>query len=158
MRSTAFFMAFLLTTLVITATDATAQDTIYRWVDENGVVHFGDQPNDESVSEIISMKNDGGKSSQAAATPAESVSNQPQGPSVAQQKREARAEKRREAAEQQAAIAEGCAQRRQLVASLEPSPRVMVELEDGTVARMDDNERLEILAEAKAYIAEKCDK
>jgi hypothetical protein len=31
-------------------------------------------------------------------------------------------------------------------------------LEDGTVTRMDDNKRLESLGEAKAYIAENCDK
>ena len=157
MRSATFFMAFLLATLVMTPTDGKAQDTIYRWVDEDGVVHYTNQPNDRAGSEIISMKDDGGESSQATAAPAEPVSNQPTAPSIAQQKREARAEQRRQAAEQQAAIAEGCAQRRQLLARLEPSPRVMVEYEDGSVARMDDNERLEMLAEAKAYIAEKCD-
>ena len=158
MRSTKFFMAFLLASLVTTATDAAAQDTIYRWVDEDGVVHYTDQPNDKAGSEIVSIRDEDIDSSEASAAPAEASDAQPQGPSVAQQRREARAEKRRQAAEQQAAIDEGCAQRRQLVASLEPSPRVMVENEDGTVTRMDDNARLEMLAEAKAYIAEKCNK
>ena len=55
-------------------------------------------------------------------------------------------------------IAAGCEQRYQLVSQLEPSTRVIVEYEDGTVGRLDDNERLEMLNEAKAYIAEKCDK
>ena len=27
-----------------------AQQTVYKWVDEDGVVHFGDAPPDESVS------------------------------------------------------------------------------------------------------------
>jgi hypothetical protein len=34
----------------------------------------------------------------------------------------------------------------------------MVEYEDGTVVRLDDNERLKTLDEAKAYIAENCNK
>jgi hypothetical protein len=33
----------------------------------------------------------------------------------------------------------------------------MVQMEDGTIARMDDNVRLETLNEAKSYIAGNCD-
>ena len=51
-----------------------------------------------------------------------------------------------------------CAQRRTLVSQLEPSSRVMVKMEDGTVTRLDDNIRLETLNEAKTYIANNCEK
>ena len=32
-----------------------AQQTVYKWVDEDGVVHFGDAPPDESVLATITM-------------------------------------------------------------------------------------------------------
>jgi len=156
MRIATIFMVILFATLVLSATQAVANDEIYRRVDENGVVHFGDRPDGQVNSEIIEIKSAPGTNTPAYSAPTATDSNQ-QELSVAQQRRNDRAEKRKEAAEQQEAIAAGCEQRRQLVAQLEPSTRVIVEYEDGNIGRLDDNERLETLAEAKAYIAEKCD-
>ena len=51
-----------------------------------------------------------------------------------------------------------CKNNRERVATLEPVTRVLYEQEDGSVVRMDDNDRLEKLAESKAFIAENCDK
>jgi len=156
MRIVTIFTVILFATLVLSATQAVGKDEVYRWVDENGVVHFGDRPDGQANSEVIEIKSDPGTSVPAYSAPAATDSS-PQEPSVAEQRRIDRAEKRKEAAEQQEAIAAGCEQRRQLVAQLEPSTRVIVEYEDGTIGRLDDNERLETLGEAKAYIAEKCD-
>ena len=36
------FMTVLFATLVLLAADALAKDEVYRWVDENGRVQFGD--------------------------------------------------------------------------------------------------------------------
>ena len=156
MRIATIFTIILFATLVLLAAQAVANDEIYRWVDENGVVHFGDRPDGQTNSEVIEIKSDPGTSVPAYSAPTATDSSQ-QEPSAAQQIRIDRAEKRKEAAEKQEAIAAGCEQRHQLVAQLEPSTRVIVEYEDGTIGRLDDNERLETLAEAKAYIAEKCD-
>jgi hypothetical protein len=156
MRIATILMAIFISILMLSATDAIADDEIYRWVDENGVVHFGNRPDGQAGVEKVDIPEARINSSQPAATTA-SGDTSPE-PSYAQQRRDERAEIRKEAAEKEQAIAAGCAQRRQLVAQLEPSTRVMVRLEDGTVTRMDDNKRLETLAEAKAYIAEKCDK
>ena len=156
MRIATILMAVFISTLVLSATDAIAEDEIYRWVDENGVVHFGDRPDGQAGVEKIDVQENQSSSAQASSAPVSTDANQQ--PSYAQQQRDERAKKRREAAEKEQAIAAGCQQRRQLVAQLEPSTRVMVRLEDGTVTRLDDNERLESLAEAKAYIAGNCDK
>jgi hypothetical protein len=140
------------------APDALAEDEIYRWVDENGAVHFGDRPPENGAAESISIPQSSGVSAQ---TPANSSSNdveeagEPQ-PSLAQQLREERAENRRKKEERDKIVTAACEQRRTLVSQLEPSTRVMVQLEDGTVTRMDDNVRLETLNEAKSYIAENC--
>ena len=159
MRIAIIFMAILIAMLGFLATDAVAKDEVYRWVDEDGVVHYSDLPGGLNNAEPVTIRESGGLSGQAPSTSAQADTNQfgePQ-PSYAQQQRDERAEIRNEAALRAQEIAAGCAQRRQLVARLEPSTRVMVRLEDGTVTRMDDNIRLETLGEAKDYIAEKCD-
>ncbi len=159
MRSTIIFKAVLITTLGLIAADALAKDVVYRWVDEDGVVHYGDLPDGQANAEQVKIRKSRSVNNQASSTPAPAATSQqeePQ-PSYAQQQRDERAKHRREAAEKQREIAAGCEQRRQIVARLEPSTRVMIRLEDGSVTRMDDNERLEALAEAKDYIAGKCD-
>ncbi len=51
-----------------------------------------------------------------------------------------------------------CERSRRVVAKLEPMTRVLVRQDDGTVIRMDDNDRMERLSEEKAFIAENCNK
>ena len=156
MRIATILTTVFISTLLLSAMDAVAEDEIYRWVDEHGVVHFGNRPDGQAGVEKVDIPETRINSSQPAATTASGDTSQE--PSYAQQRRDERAKIHKEAAEKEQAIAAGCAQRRQLVAQLEPSTRVMVRLEDGTVTRMDDNKRLETLGEAKAYIAENCDK
>lgn len=159
MRIATIMFAVLIATLANPATEASAADEIYRWVDENGVVHFGDRPPANATAEILSIQPSTSSDTATApdsdsadpGTPAE-----PQ-PSAAQQKRAERAGKRAELEANEKIIAEACAQRRTIVSQLEPSTRVMVQMEDGTVERMDDNVRLETLNEAKTYIADNCD-
>lgn len=160
MRITKITMTVLFITLPFLATDAMAADEVYRWVDENGVVHFGDQPPQQGDAESVSIPNTSGIEAQPSqdATPANPEALLDPQPTYAQQLRDQRAERRAEIEENDRIIAEACAQRRTLVSQLEPSTRVMVQLEDGTVTRMDDNERLETLEEAKTYIANNCDK
>lgn len=148
--------AVLIVVLAVLATDAGAEEKIYRWVDENGAVHFGDMPPDNAAAEQITVVPDTVSvvppSAGTAGTPAA-----PQ-PSYAEQLRQERAEKRREAEAQQKALDEACAQRKKLVAELEPSPRVIVKNEDGTISRLPDDVRLKTLDEAKAFIAANCNK
>jgi len=157
MRKATFCTVVLMTTFMITATDARASDNVYRWVDENGNVHFSDNPPEKVGAEVVDIQPSSEISPQAAEQPA-SVEEAGQ-PSRAQQQRDERAEKRKEDDERKAALAAGCAQRYELESQLEPSTRVMVkDIETGQVTRMDDNERLKVLGEAKAYIAENCNK
>ena len=157
MRKATFCTVVLMTAFMITATDARASDNVYRWVDENGDVHFGDNPPEKAGAEVVDIQPSSKVSPQQAEQPA-SVADAGQ-PSHAQQQRDERAATRKEDEERKAALAAGCAQRYELQSQLEPSPRVMVKnVETGAVTRMDDNERLKVLGEAKAYIAENCKK
>jgi len=163
MRYVTFYLAIMLAVFVFTATDAKAADEVYRWVDENGDVHFSDQPPKQVKSEVIDIRPSTGIGTQPAEnTNADADTSTPAGaeqPSRAQQQRDERAEKRKEDAEKQSALAAGCAQRYELVSQLEPSTRVMIkDKESGEVTRMDDNERLKVLGEAKDYISKNCKK
>ena len=156
MRFATVLVIVLVTAFMTWAPDTLAEDEVYRWVDNNGVVHFGDRPPEDGVAESVSIPQSAVVSAETTANDAEKTA-EPQ-PSVAQQLRDERAETRRETEERNRVIAEACAQRRTLVSQLEPSTRVMVKMEDGTVTRLDDNLRLETLNEAKTYIAGNCDK
>ena len=157
MRNSTFWMAVLTAAITMAATDATAIDEVYRWVDDKGVVHFGDRQPENTDAEAIDLRESESTGVQPSANPAATADALGEAePSYAQQQRDARAENRKEAAESQAAIDAGCQQRREIVAQLEPSTRVMVRDEDGEVYRLDDNVRLKALDEAKAYIVEKC--
>ena len=144
--------SMLLVVLMLAATEAPAKDEVYRWVDENGVVHFDQLPGEHK--EAMQLDTQSGIDNNQA--PAATEQYQRAEPSLAQQKRDERAALRQEAEELRAATDKACAEARQRVAKLEPSPRVMVEYEDGSVSRLDDEKRLELLADAKAYIAKNC--
>ena len=160
MRNTTVFIAILIATSVLLATDVLAKDKVYRWVDENGVVHFEALPDKQINAERVKIQKSRDRNTQPSSTPASTDTSQQQEPqpSYAQQQRDKRAKKRKEAAEKKLEIAAGCEQQHQLVARLEPSSRVMLKHEDGTVSRLDNDVRLEKLAEAKAYIVENCGK
>ena len=152
--------AVLIVALAVLATDAGAEENIYRWVDENGAVHFGDMPPDNVAAEQIKVTPDVVPAVPPSAATAAADSGNPTEPqpSYAEQLRQERAEKRKEREEQQQQLAKACEQSRKLVAELEPSPRVIVETKDGEVKRLDDDLRIKTLDEARAFIAENCDK
>ncbi|MBT8061064.1 MAG: DUF4124 domain-containing protein [Xanthomonadales bacterium] len=156
--------------LLLAGSAAWSASQIYRWVDDQGVVHFGSivpegveatpvgvRPNTVPSVSAPSVKpsenaepaSEDGAASDAQAAEDESVS-------YAEQRRRARAEKAREQAQQAEKRAKECDLMRRQLAVLEPSPRVMIRGEDGTVQRLDDDKRLEALDETKAFLAANC--
>lgn len=160
MRIAKMMIVVLIMVLASLATDAMAEEKIYRWVDANGQVHFGDTPPGNAATEEVTILQDtvgAAPSTEAAPSDQSKTLEEPQ-PSYAERLREERYEKRKEREEQERVTAEACAQRQTLVSQLEPSTRVMVKMDDGTVTRLDDDKRLEILDEAKSFIANNCNK
>ena len=167
MRIKVIWVFVIATLLLCSVTAASAQEKVYRWVDKNGVVHFEGMASKNTHVEIIDIKH-GTTTVAEPATTAEPASTKPEAtdsaetiepaPSYAQQRRDERAQKRKETAVLQSAVKAGCEQRHNIVAQLEPSPRVLIKNEDGSISRMDDDTRLKTLSEAKAYIAKKCNK
>jgi hypothetical protein len=157
MRISMFFMAVLITTLALSTTQTVAEEQIYRWVDKDGVVHFEPRPKGHVDAQVVELMEAPDYDSQSNPEPSSPYAVNPQ-PSYAQKLREERVHVRKEAAEKQKEMDVLCKNNRDRVATLEPSTRVMYKQEDGTVIRMDDNDRLEKLGESKAFLAENCDK
>lgn len=158
MRITTILVVVFLVTMSTWVADTLAGDEVYRWVDEDGVVHFGEEavapPGAEQVEVTPHTDN-----TLDASLPTDSAETTPPyntESSRAQQQRDERAARQKLYAEQQQQAAAECEKARQRVARLEPTPDILEKLPDGSVTRMDDNRRLTLLAEAKAYIAENC--
>ena len=144
------------------ATDAVAATVIYRWVDDNGVVHFGNQPPIDVQATVVGESSSAPSRVSAPATAAsgEPATEQADGEpelSYAEQRRQERDKRRNEYSEEQRRLRGECEIMRRQRDWVEPSTQVLVEGDDGNPRRLSDEERLELLAEAKAFIAENCD-
>ncbi len=144
---------------------------IYRWTDENGVVHFGDRPPEGQqaqavqVSEFqLSETSDSGPApeeqealSSDTAINAIPAQEEPVPLTAAQARREKMAKDREERREAQAENDLMCQKHSKRVEQIEPYQRVYYTNEQGESVRMDDDLRIELVDESKAYIAENCD-
>ena len=150
-------MVVITTLFLLMAPDAGAFGEVYRWVDENGKVHYGDHPPEKSNAETVAIeKNPGSGVEPLPASPYAVDEAGKKEPSYAEKQRREREERRQSSREAKAEIEEACAERRKVVAQLEPTPRILLRTEDGEVQRMDDDARLKSLAEAKEFLAENC--
>ncbi len=131
--------------------DAQAKE-LYRWTDENGVVHFADtkpegqEVQTQTISEEQPPQGENPYQQGAAAT----------GPTLGEQRREEIAQ-RNEAAEASRANSEAeCAAWQAEVDRLEPNRRVFFTNEQGETERMDDVVRANRVSELKAQISRNC--
>jgi hypothetical protein len=162
MRWTKFTALLLALGLGATAMDAIAETVIYRWVDEDGVVHFGNQPPIDVQATVVNKRSPTPSRGAGRATVA---SSQPQtaqadgGPelSAAEQSRLTRADRRKSYTEKQHKLEADCEIMRRQRDWVEPSPRVLVAGDDGEPRRLSDEERDEMLNEANTFLAENCD-
>ncbi len=149
---------FLCLALSMAAGYTLAADVIYRWVDESGVVHFGDRPPAGVEATIVDARHP--PASQPAPEPDQQDPVEEAAEptlSYAEQRRQERAERRREFNEQQRQNEAECERMRRQLEWVEPSPRVLVNDEDGNPRRLTDQEREDLINEARSFIAENCD-
>lgn len=125
---------------------------LYSWTDENGVVHFTDTKPEGQAAEVRDIPD---ADQQAVARPYQPPATDGQ-PSLAQQRREEIQRSNQQARAEKAIKDRNCAAKRAEVARLEPNRRVFFTNEQGETERMDDVERTNQVAAAKAYIAANC--
>jgi Domain of unknown function (DUF4124) len=145
---------------------------VYTWTDENGVQHFSDRPRADGQSETIEAEEayrPGTADAYAApaetagaAETAEPATSAEAGPaaeeplSAAAARREEQARKREERRAEQAELDRLCAQHRQRLEQVEPSRRVFYTDASGETVRLDDEQRVGLVEESKAFLAKNC--
>lgn len=152
MRKTMIYaIAALFPLALLLSAPAWAQQ-MYKWTDENGVVHFSETPpagQEAEASDIPEGAQPMGQAEMSEPVPGDMHS-------AAQERRDELA-RNREQAQAEAAIRDAeCAAKRAEVASLEPNRRVFYEDASGETVRMDDQVRVDRVAAAKKFIQENC--
>jgi hypothetical protein len=126
---------------------------MYSWTDENGVVHFTDARPDGQAVTVLDIPD--------SEPPADSDLQEQYeaGEDIlpGQQRREEITQRRQEAQVEADANEAECAAMRDRVERFEPHRRVFFINEEGESVRMDDVERADRVAEAKAFIEENCE-
>jgi hypothetical protein len=124
--------------------------TMYKWVDENGVVHFSDKKPPEVQAEQEALPTMKASSSPNPYADAEPVASQ------AEQTRQQIAQKSSEAKARQQAVNAQCSAWQAELSRIEPNRRVFYTNEAGETVRMDDVERVNRVAQLKQQIEQNC--
>ena len=164
-----FLPALLATALCLPGTAAYAAE-VYTWTDENGVTHFSDAPRADGEMDTVDVEEiyrpgsadayaaPAVPSEPTAAATTEAASDAPaEAPkSAAQQRREQIATDRAERQQQQQETERLCQRHRQRLEQMEPARRVFYTNEQGEEVRMDDDQRMGLIEESRAFLAENC--
>lgn len=150
--------------LQILAVSSAQAQQIYTWTDVNGVVHYVDTPdgNPDAVSiEAPEAYKPGSANAypptaDANADAAETADSDEAHLSFADERRKEITEKKQEHRKLQAENEQKCELARNRVENLEPSQRVYFTNAEGETERMDDEERVRLVAEAEAMVAKYC--
>lgn len=151
--------------LVCILSTGAAASEVFMWTDENGIEHYSDIPPDQQDSKIISIHGvpkagtTGAYPQDTASAPAVAdpdANPDADQPSAAEQRREELAERRAERRAEKARLESQCPRYRQLLADTEPARRIIMTNDEGEAVRMSDDQRMEIVNEAKDFIAKNC--
>ena len=139
----------IITSSLLLALSASAMASqVYKWVDEQGVTHFGSQP--PQGQQATSVNTATPQPKQPAQQPA------PTFDSVADPKQaEYDAKVKKDVAHTEAELKKFCESMRSNLAQLSNNPRVEFEV-DGEVRRMTEEERQKQINDAKKSIGENC--
>ncbi|MCO1335393.1 DUF4124 domain-containing protein [Microbulbifer sp. OS29] len=154
----------ILLALLIAATTVTAQaDGIYRWVDENGVVHFGEQPPREAQVEVVKKpKSERYKKWQEEQGSLPSQDRQQVKPLVTQKPEQENQPELRQKELEQVAKAEVatraklCKAHQKDLSTLTTNTRIQAVDENGNRRKLGEDERQERIAKAREQIRENC--
>lgn len=133
--------------LLALSTSAMASQ-IYKWVDDNGVTHFGAQPPQGQQSTTINTSAPPPTSTPSMPAPTADEQPDPEQEAIDKKVKD-------QVAQQEAERKQYCESARTNLAQLENNPRVRVESE-GEMRRIGEDERQERITELKKSISENC--
>ena len=147
-------------------TTVAAATEVYTWTDESGTVHYSDTPRASGAMEALEVEEIYRPGSadaypSPASTPAADAGvtpeEEPPAPlSAAEQRRESIAGERAKRREKQAEMEQQCNLHRQRLEQMEPARRVFYTDADGESVRMDDDRRVALIEESRAFLAKNC--
>lgn len=153
----------VLVSAAITMSHASASQAVYRWVDSDGVVHFGNRAPEGVNATEVALKpgtdESGHPENNADPSPESDTTAgaEEEAPlSVAEQRRQARAEHRQKYNEDRQKMEGQCKTMRAQKDFVDHGPRVLVQDEYGNPRRLNDREREEMLNEANAFLDKNC--
>ena len=138
----------LTSSLLLALSASVMASQVYKWVDAQGVTHFGAQPPQGQQATTINTATPPPKTAEPAATPTFESSADPEQAAIDEKVKQ-------EIATQEAERKKYCQTVRTNLAQLENNPRVRVEV-DGEVRRLNEEERQQRISEAKQAIAKNC--
>jgi hypothetical protein len=129
-------------------------DTIYKWVDETGTVHYGERPPEGVDAELVTV------SSVRSEAPADPYAETREAQAA---QKEANAERMVEASaayeqqqQEQARIEAACAAQKSRLEQLIPRSKILLQNPDGTSRMLGDDERLAMIDESQKFVDENC--
>ncbi|WP_339516128.1 DUF4124 domain-containing protein [Pseudomonas sp. RL_15y_Pfl2_60] len=140
----------LATSLLLAISSTAMASQVYKWVDAQGVTHFGAQPPQGQQSTEINTAVPTPSGKPAVEEPAPSF-NDIADPEQAEIDKKVK----QEVAAKEAERKQYCTDVRTSLAQIENNPRVRVEI-DGEVRRITEEERQQRIAETKKAISENC--
>ena len=137
-------MFFLTASLLVGLSPMCMAGQVYKWVDAQGVTHFGSQPPPGGQATTV-IKPSPSAAKPAAPPPAGAIGDQK---AIDQQVKQ-------QIAEQQAQLKAFCEQTRTNLAQLQNNPRVREDVE-GEMRRLTEEERRQRIDETRKQIEEHC--
>ncbi|QGZ30075.1 DUF4124 domain-containing protein [Stutzerimonas stutzeri] len=133
--------------LLLALSGSVTAGQVYKWVDAQGITHFGAQPPQGQSAETLNT----------ATPPPRPVATAPEQPDLSgdSEQRRIDSQVKRQVAEQEAERQRYCTTLRTNLAQLQNNPRVRMET-DGEVRRLNEEERQGRISETQQKIAETC--
>ncbi|MBT8050096.1 MAG: DUF4124 domain-containing protein [Gammaproteobacteria bacterium] len=162
-KLTAKDYAVAMLALAMTASLQAQATEVYKWTDENGVVHFSDMKPADTDSQNLEVDDRTGFSKAVEAAPRMNTAQATEEAAVEEQELTAAQQRRNEIAQARDAVRlerlekqQWCDKHRKRLIEMEPARRVYTYDEDGEQVRMDDDTRVALIEESRNYLAENC--
>lgn len=130
---------------------------IYKWVDDNGVIHFGDRPPQQARASVETIDPQLRQSGVGPGGTADSgLEVNEQGETLAQQRREEISQTREESRLSQEQLQSACDYHRKELARFEPARRITYTNDEGEVVRLDDDQRMALVETSRGFLDQYC--
>lgn len=128
-------------------------ETVYKWTDAQGTVHFGERPPEGVDAELVTVA---GANESSAVDPYAEAREKLTTPAEARQKQEEEAKQREQQQQEAARMAAACEAHKARLEELIPRSRVLQQNPDGTTRMLTNDERQNMIDESQDFVNKNC--